>query len=368
MTEKKSYKICLVGNSLSRGGAEKAHTVLSDVFQNAGLEVYNVIFENQIDYQYSGTLFCLNQKQGSGYFDKLKMFVRLYRYIKKNKFDYIIDFRYRGMYYTEYLLVTYIFGQAKYIPSIRSYHTGLYFTSHTRVSKKIYKNAYAIVTVSKGIEKKVKEKYAYQNVTTIYNLLEIDKIGHLSKEKTSENLDFEYIIAVGRMNLENVKQQDVIIEAYSHSELIRKNIKLLLLGDGENKPNLKKLVLRKKLKDKVIFVDFKSNPYPYIKNAAFLVLASKYEGFPNVILESFACQTPVVSYDCKSGPGEIITDRENGLLVKNQNVEELIKAMNMMSQDKELYELCKSNTLKTAQKFSSEIIGKQWLDLMNIKL
>ena len=87
-----------------------------------------------------------------------------------------------------------------------------------------------------------------------------------------------------------------------------------------------------------------------------------------MIIESFACETPVVSYDCKSGPNEVIEHNKNGLLVKNQDIKELVKAMNLMIEDQELYNLCKSNTLKTALEFSPEIIGQQWLDLMNIKL
>ena len=67
------------------------------------------------------------------------------------------------------------------------------------------------------------------------------------------------------------------------------------------------------------------NPYDYIKQCKFLVLCSKFEGMPLVILETLTLGKPVISFNCKSGPSELITDKENGLLVKDQDFYELEK-------------------------------------------
>jgi N-acetylgalactosamine-N,N'-diacetylbacillosaminyl-diphospho-undecaprenol 4-alpha-N-acetylgalactosaminyltransferase len=74
-----------------------------------------------------------------------------------------------------------------------------------------------------------------------------------------------------------------------------------------------------------------------MKNAKFTVLASKNEGFGNVLIESLACATPVVAFDCLSGPSEIIQDRNNGLLVENQNFKKLAQ-MDLMIEDHDLYQ------------------------------
>lgn len=362
MSENKTYKICLVGNSLSGGGAEKAHAVLSNSLHKAGFEIHNLVFDDtSIDYEFSGELFILDFKPSLSYGDKIKRLTKLNQYIKSHHFDYIIDFRYRGTWYTEWILVRYIFRKSNYIPIIASFNTELYFTSNNLVSKNLYKKAFGIHTVSKGLELKIREQYKYKNVRTVYNSIELDKIQLLSQESIA--LDYQYIIAVGRMASDNVKQQDVIINAYHNSDLPQKNIKLVLLGDGEYKNNLKKLVDELQLIDKVVFIGFKANPFPYIKNAKFLVLASKYEGFPNVIIESFACETPVVSYDCQTGPSEVINHKQNGLLVEDQNIEKLTEAMSLMIQDEALYQFCKLNTLPTAQKFSTKNTTEYWLNL-----
>ena len=142
---------------------------------------------------------------------------------------------------------------------------------------------------------------------------------------------------------------------------------LVLLGEGIKMKYYLDLAKQNQVEDKVHFLGFKKNPYPYLKNAKFFVLSSLNEGMPNVILEALACGTPVVSFDCLSGPSEMIMDKQNGLLVENQNVVKLTEALNLFMEDKELYTFCKENAFQSCQHFSLENIGKQWLDLMQIK-
>ena len=86
-----------------------------------------------------------------------------------------------------------------------------------------------------------------------------------------------------------------------------------------------------------------------------------------MIIESLLVGTPAISYDCFAGPSEIITDRFNGLLVENQNKEQLVEAIDLLYTDAELRVFCKANSVPSALRFSVEKIGNEWLDYLNTK-
>ncbi|NBL65331.1 glycosyltransferase [Flavobacterium sp. NST-5] len=353
-------KICLIGINFSNGGADKIHAVMSNYFFSQGFEVHNVIFNDLITYEFSGKLINLGKIEAGSF----RKFFILKKFISDNNFDFIVDFRNRNNQWKEFLITKFLYTKP-YIITVHSYQTSWYFPENKWLSQNIFKKAYAIVTVSKLIEAKVREKYGYQNVTTIYNMLETQAIER--KLQQHFEVDFKYILAVGRMVLDNNKQFNLLIESYAKSMLPQKNIKLLFLGDGPQKPALISLAKQLNVEDQIVFEGFVDNPFIYMKNATFTTLTSKNEGLPNIIMESLACGTPVISFDCKSGPSELIFNEENGLLVEDQNFKKLVEAMNRMIDDEKLHEKCKANAKSSVARFSPEIIGKQWISLLQSK-
>lgn len=359
-------KICLIGITLSNGGAQKIHAILSNFFSSKNIEVHNIVILDEVTYNFSGELLNLGKlkDKGNGIWNNLKRFLILKRYIKENKFDYIIDVRTRNNQIKEFLITKFAY-KAPYIPMIHSYNTDWYFPKNKFLAKNIFSNAYGIVCVSKEIEEKVRNKYGYKNLKTIYNPLEIDKIVSLSKERI--NLNFEYVFAAGRMVFDNNKQFDKLIRAYAASRLPSQNIRLVLLGDGPQKEYLQNVAQSEKLGDKVVFLDFQNNPFQYMKSARFTILASKNEGLPNIITESLACGVPVVAFDCKSGPRELIENGKNGLLVEDQNFDALVEAMDEMNENEILRATCRENAFESIERFSVEKIGAEWLEYLKIK-
>jgi glycosyltransferase involved in cell wall biosynthesis len=84
---------------------------------------------------------------------------------------------------------------------------------------------------------------------------------------------------------------------------------MVILGTGEEQTLLENRIANLNLEDKVHLLGFKENVWDYISNAKFLVLSSQYEGFPMTILEALSLGIPVISFDCESGPNEMIINQ-----------------------------------------------------------
>jgi N-acetylgalactosamine-N,N'-diacetylbacillosaminyl-diphospho-undecaprenol 4-alpha-N-acetylgalactosaminyltransferase len=360
LNSNKPYKICLVTVTLSDGGAERCAATLSHFFVNHGYEVHHVVFSGKIKYDYSGELLHLSNfdSNSNGLISRFKRFIVLKKYLKQHNFDFILDFRIKEFFLQEFIIHNYLYKN--HIQTVHSNKLDSYIPKNKFLANLLYKNCKKLVCVSKEIEEKIKKEYNFKNTTPIYNPIAIEIINKLK----DESIDFEgnFIVAAGSMN-KNIKQFDHLIECYSKSNLPQKNIKLILLGDGKLKQNWIDLADRIGQKDNIIFKGNVENPFAYYSKALFTVLTSKYEGLPMVLIESLASGTPLIAYDCKTGPSEIISPLQNGLLVENQNKEAMIAALNMFYEDKNLYLHCKNNCISSVAKFELESIGNQWVSL-----
>ncbi len=359
----KNIKVALIGYRLGIGGAEKVMANLSIFFDKQGIEVHNIIVLDEVSYPYSGKLVNLGifKNKSNSLINKFKRLSALRSYLNNNDFDFIIDFRFRTKVIQELILSRFIYN-TKTIFTVHSFLIDHYMPNFSWLTRLMYNHCYANVAITKQMEEQIISKHNLKNVVTIANPVNLDEV----KEKCNEEVDinFDYIIAIGQY--ENaIKQFDKLILSYANSILPKKEIHLVILGNG-NQELLKNVSFKNKVEDFIHLLGHQNNPFKYLKNAKFLVLSSKNEGLPNVLVEALACETPVVAFDCPCGPGVIVINKENGILVDNQNTEKLTEAINLMVLDEKLYQYCKQNTLESIKPFLLDNIGKQWLDLLNI--
>lgn len=352
--------IVLIGNSLSTGGAEKVHAILSKEFCRQGYKVNNIIvnrFANE--YKSSGKLINLDKKDNL--FNLIYSVLRLIFLFIISKRKIIIDFRVRSSPRTE-LFLQKLFFRHTYYPTVHSNNVEMYLTNDSSFANEHYKN-FTHVAVSEGVKARILNVVPKAEVIVIKNPIDNFEIDILKNEEF--DIDFSYYLGVGRMEKGNVKQFDVMINAFYASGLHRNGIKLVLLGDGEMRSSFEQLAFDLGISESIIFRGFVHNPYVYYNHALCFLLTSKFEGFPNVILESLFCETPVISFDCPNGPSELIQTGYNGILVENQNIGKFSTAMNKLYFDSDYYQRCKNNARESVEIYKVDKIINQWINLFN---
>lgn len=139
------------------------------------------------------------------------------------------------------------------------------------------------------------------------------------------------ILGVGRLAPQ--KDFPTLIRAFAN--VCRKMpARLMILGEGEDRPQLEALVLELGLEKEIVLQGFVANPYAYMARSAVFVLSSAWEGFGNVLVEAMAVGTPVVSTDCPSGPAEILGQVKGGRLVAVGDVDGMTEAIISMLETK----------------------------------
>lgn len=357
-------KVCIVGISLDHGGAERSMAILSGMLRDKGHEVHLVILNDKIHQDFTGILFNLGvfKPNKDTLFTRLFRFIKLRRYLLKNEFDFIIDHRPKNNYYRELFYHKYVYRTMKKIYVVHSSKQQQDFDNSKGKLYKVFKNNFATVTVSKHIEKSIFNQNGITNTTTIYNAYNPlwQQADHVKpQELPNEN----YILFYGRLE-DEVKDVTFLIHSFLESELWQKNIYLVILGNGSDEEKLKQLASSIGCVNHILFYPFTPNPFPFVKNAKFVTLTSRYEGFPMVLVESLSLGVPIVALDIISGPSEIIHHETNGLLIQERSTSSFAKAMVRMFEDDTLYQNCKESAQISVSQFSEKIIAERWHQLL----
>jgi len=191
---------------------------------------------------------------------------------------------------------------------------------------RVYKKVDKIVCMTQDTREKliVKTTLRASNITVIENPVIDSNIYKSSKEMVDNDwfndASVKHIIAIGRLSFQ--KDFQSLIKAIS---IVKNNIdvKLMILGEGEDRSNLLDLIKELNLEDVVDLPGFTKNPYKFLKKSDLFVLSSRWEDPGHVLLEAATLKVPIVSTNCPSGPAILLENGKGGYMCNVENPQDM---------------------------------------------
>jgi len=381
------------------GGAERIAAELGSNLSKRGHEV--ILFtvqDDEIQYDHDCEYITLDRDRAPypmGFtLNIFKAAQRIAKICKKRDIDTVISFMLMGN-LGSILSKAFFRNKAEIIISIRNNPLKVE-DKKSRLQKKLfYPIADQIVALSRGVENTLKREFYFENTTYIHNMQNVEKFKQLGKKEINDAhqniFDDDFIfITIGSHGKQ--KGQWYLLRCFKKYLLNNKHAKLVILGDGPLREDLKVLAQKMKISEKVLFLGNVENVFPYLRRSDCFVFTSLWEGFGNVLTEALSQNLPVISTDCIAGPREILCPNleidedieypfygEYGILMEPfedrmffKTLEEeplskqekmFVKTMQMVMDNKEMRKKY-SNGIERVEDFKIDKIIKEWERLL----
>lgn len=348
-------KIDFLVNSLVPGGAERVLVILANYFKKKGHDVSIITFNEPEVWKPNEDIRRIRLHHGNiknHIIRSLKNLIQYY-YYKNNRPDVLISF----MIQTNLIgiLVSRLFG-IKIISSEHNNH--LKKTDFVGRFTRNYAYKFSnVLTVLTDFDKNFYEKRKI-NVHVMPNPCTFKAFQEKERSRS------KVILAVGALNRYHHKGFDNLINMIG--PILRKNSdwKLKLVGGGEEGTTyLKELALKNNINDKVLFEGFSTKVSEIMRDSEIYIMTSRWEGLPMVLIEAMSQGMVCISYDCITGPSEIIKHNVNGILVEDQNSEQMCLELDALINLPEKRKILAKNAIESLDRFHIENIYNKYLKI-----
>lgn len=346
-----------VMNQMTSGGAERVVSVIANKMVEKNYKVSIIItFKSEIHYNLNSNIDIINFNISTDQSQILRNIIEIKKLIntlKKEKPDVVISFirNVNSIIASNIARIPIIISERnnpKYDPKSKMW----------RIARKIvYPYADGIVFQSEGA-KSYFSKSIQDKSCIILNPLD-DNIP-IKKYNDSSNKE---IVTVGRLC--DQKDQVTLINAFSKFHKKYSEYKLVIYGEGDLRDELNSLINSLNLNQYIEMPGSVKDIHKKIQNSEVFVLSSKYEGYPNSLIEAMAIGLPVISTDCDYGPREIIENYKNGILVPVGDVNKMEKELSRLVVEKDIKLSISSKAINIREKLDANNIVEQWIDYIS---
>ena len=364
--EKNKKRLIIFMPSMEGGGVEKNVILISNYISKFVKEVNFITFDKRFNKFFNKKIKILNVKNING----KKKYKKYYKYFKclnllikeylKNKNSLVFSFQ-----ANIYAIILSSFLGFKIISRSNSSPTGWGKNAVKNILFRIFfKFSDAIIVNSKEFQMEFRKKF---NISTklIYNPLNKNEIIKKSRIRLKSNFfnskKFLKIISIGRFTEQ--KDHETLLKSF---KIICKkiNARLIIMGYGIKEKEIKNYVKNNNLNKYVKILNFKSNPFNYIKKTDLFILTSKFEGLPNVLLEAQLLKKYIISSDCPTGPREILLNGKAGGLFEVGNYRDLANKILKFNQNRSFYKPKINFGYKKLDRFDFKINCNKYLKLV----
>ena len=270
-------------------------------------------------------------------------------HFKKNKYDVIV-----GQAYPNTILLYLAGVSLKNVVAAEHVYYGYYGSLLKRLRLHIYKKCSKVVVLTS------KDKECYDKFFASEHTCVIPNPVVLTETYTSP-LDSKTIVAIGRIQYQ--KGFDTLVDVFKRVHEKHPDWIVKIYGDGNLKEELEQQISSSGLNGFVNLMGRSNEIYKKLREAAFFVLSSRFEGFSMVLVEAQSQGVPAVSFDCPNGPSDIIENGVNGILVENQNKDALYDGICYMIEHPEKRKSMGEKAVENVGRFSSVVICNMWKKL-----
>lgn len=336
----------MIANELAKDSAYEIHVLsvtnqtMTSFFElNSSVYQDTLLRKDDVDLKYD-------------YFNIVK---GLRRYLKKHQIDILIE--------VDVICNLYTIPATRWtkVKTISWEHFNYYSNNGSRLrdlSRKLTKYfSTHIVTLTEQDRRNYQEHLGIKDkITCIYN--PIEKIPNTTYKSESKQ-----IISVGRLMYQ--KGFDMLCDVAKDVLTKHPDWTWLIIGEGAERPILEKKIKEYQLEGRLILTGNQKEMNHYYENSALFVMTSRYEGLPMTLLEAKSYRLPIVSFDCQTGPAELILPSESGYLVKMGDNKVMEQKINELIENPSLRVTFSSNALKDIKRFEMHEVISKWIKLIS---